>query len=325
MRKSLSFLLVITLLLGLSLSSGSVVAQASEVTWKTSTSGTAISSPSVEIVGDLAIATVTVQFSAKGSYIQLDKKLTDLIGSNGEDGRGYIQIVPGDGSTQAMADTYVLMQLVGSSNADTSIAGAPNAGAMTWYPRGNSVAAGYSSVFLNQGGSSSIPSMVYGNHSDICPEGFKFAFTQGADEKVYIRSLNTGSKTAFQSYDTASTLASEYKLSDIAGDNGETGEDGVYFRFVSHSGTMTETQVFTVKVAYPAPVNPSPSPSETPSATPSETPSSTPSETPSATPSATPEGGRNPITGDSGIILAGLVLAICTGVLVYAKKRSSCR
>ncbi len=313
MKRYLSVLLVLAFMVGLLLPTGSVSANGNEAIWKTSAAGAAISNPSVDLVGDLAVVTVTVQFSAKGSYIQLDKKLTDLIGSNGEDGKGYIQIVPGDGSTQAMADTYILMQLVGSSNVDASIAGAPNAQAMTWYPRGNSVAAGYSSVFLNQGGSSTIPSMKYGNHSDICPEGFKFAFTQGTDEKVYIRSLNAGSSTAFKSYDTASSLASEYKLSDIAGDNGETGEDGVYFRLVSHSGTMTETQVFTVKVAYPAPVVPSPSPSETPSATPSETPS------------ATPEGGNNPITGDSGIIFAGLVLVICTGVLFYAKKRSSCK
>ena len=75
-----------------------------------------------------------------------------------------------------------------------------------------------------------------------------------------------------------------------------------------------------------------PTPSETPSATPSETPSATPSETPSATPSeaptATPSATATPApvvpqppTGDTGIVIACLVLLAGVGVVFLARKK----
>ncbi|MBP3392384.1 MAG: hypothetical protein J6L76_06315 [Clostridia bacterium] len=284
--------------------------------------GSTITAMSTEEKSGMIIETATVQFTSKGSFIQLNKKLTDLIGKNGQDGNGYIQIIPGDGSSDALAKAYIIMQLVGSKDASSAIAYTPNSNAMTWYPRGNHPATGYATIYLNAGGSATAPKMTYGNHSSIYEDGYLFGFTRKDDGKVYLRSLSDGAATAMKSYDTTGTIASAYQLKDIVGDSGETGEDGVYFRFVSYSGDLVgDTQTFTVTVAYPAPVVPSPSPSATPSATPSETPSATPSETPSAT----PEGGNNPITGDSGIIFAGLALVICTGVLFYAKKRSSCK
>lgn len=208
-----------------------------------------IESESTETKDGMVYETVTVTMDAKGTFIQLDQLLTKLIGKNGQDGQGYIQVVVGDGTAEEIADAYFLVQLVGSSYTGYEIPGVPSEEGMTWYPRGNSVPAGYSSIFLNQGGSLEVPNMKYGNHSDICAEGYKFAFTQTADGKVLIRSLNESSSTAIQSYDYTTTLASEFTLGEIIGDDGKTGEDGVYFRLASYAD---DDQVFTITVAYPA-------------------------------------------------------------------------
>ncbi len=207
-----------------------------------------IESESTEIKDGMVYETVTVSMEAKGTFIQLNQLLTKLIGKNGQDGQGYIQIVVGDGTAEEIADAYFLVQLVGSSDTTLELPGTPSEDAMTWYPRGNSAAAGYSSIFLNQGGTIEVPNMKYGNHSDICAEGYKFAFTQTADGKVLIRSLNENSSTAIQSYDYTTTLASEFALNEIIGDNDMTGEDGVYFRLASYAN---DDQVFTITVAYP--------------------------------------------------------------------------
>ncbi|MBR5279935.1 MAG: hypothetical protein IKU26_03080 [Clostridia bacterium] len=208
-----------------------------------------IEDQSREIKDGMVYETVTVSMEAKGTFIQLNQLLTKLIGKDGQDGQGYIQIKVGDGSIEDIADSYFLVQLVGSSDTTLAFPGTPSEDAMTWYPRGNSVAAGYSSIFLNQGGSLEVPNMKYGNHGDICAEGYKFAFTQTADGKVLIRSLNENSSTAIQSYDYTTTLASEFTLGEIVGDYGKTGEDGVYFRLASYANS---DQVFTITVAYPA-------------------------------------------------------------------------
>ena len=208
-----------------------------------------IDSQSTEVKDGMVYETVVVTMEAKGTFVQLDQLLTKLIGKNGQDGQGYIQIKVGDGSIEDIADSYFLVQLVGSSYTGYAIPGTPSEDAMTWYPRGNSVDAGYSSIFLNQGGSLQVPNMKYGNHSDICAEGYKFTFTQTADGKVLIRSLNENSSSAIQSYDYTTTLASEFKLSEIVGDNDMTGEDGVYFRLASYAN---DDQVFTITVVYPA-------------------------------------------------------------------------
>lgn len=208
-----------------------------------------IESQSTEVKDGMVIETVTFSMEEKGTFIQLDQKLTKLIGKNGQDGEGYIKIVVGDGTAQEIADAYFLIQLVGSAYTGYPIDGNPNEDAITWYPRGNSAAYGKSTIYLNQGGSLSVPSITYGNHEAICQEGYMFAFTQKADGKVYIRSTSENASAAMQSYDTASVLASEYKLGDILGDDDETGEDGVYFRLQSHA---SEEQVFTVTIAYPA-------------------------------------------------------------------------
>lgn len=208
-----------------------------------------IESQSTETKDGMVYETVTVTMEAKGTFIQLNQLLTRLVGKNGQDGQGYVQIKVGDGSIEDIADSYFLVQLVGSSDTTLALPGTPSEDALTWYPRGNSVAAGYSSIFLNQGGSIEVPNMKYGNHSDICADGYKFAFTQTADGKVLIRSLNENSSTAIQSYDYTTTLASEFTLGEIIGDDGKTGEDGVYFRLASYAN---DDQVFTITVAYPA-------------------------------------------------------------------------
>lgn len=207
-----------------------------------------IENQTTETKDGMVYETVTVSMEAKGTFIQLNHLLTKLIGKNGQDGQGFVQIVVGDGTAEEIADAYFLVQLVGSSYTGYEIPGVPSEEGMTWYPRGNSAAAGYSTVYLNQGGSNTIPNMKYGNHSDICAEGYKFAFTQTADGKVLIRSLNENSSTAIQSYDYTTTLASEFTLGEIIGDDGKTGEDGVYLRVASYTN---DEQVLTITVAYP--------------------------------------------------------------------------
>ena len=210
---------------------------------------TYIECQSKEIKDGMVYETVTLMMDAKGTFVQFDHLLTDLIGKNGQDGQGYIQIVVGNGTAEEIADAYFLVQLVGSYYTGYAIPGLPSEDAMTWYPRGNSVAAGYSSIFLNQGGSLAVPNMKYGNHASICEEGYKFTFTQNAEGKVLIRSLNENSSAAIQSFDSTTTLVSEYALREIVGDNGKTGEDGVYFRLASYT---SEEQTFTITVVYPA-------------------------------------------------------------------------
>ena len=56
------------------------------------------------------------------------------------------------------------------------------------------------------------------------------------------------------------------------------------------------------------------------------TPSATPSATPSTTPSATPSATQTPVvpqppTGDAGIVIAGLVLLVGVGVVMFVRKR----
>lgn len=216
--------------------------------WLLSEDGWAwIENQSTEIKDGIVLEKVTVGMESKGSFVQLDHLLTELIGKNGQDGKGYIQIVVGDGTAAQMADAYMLVQLVSSSYTGYHIPGTPSYDAITWYPRGNGLDTGFCSIFLNQGGTNTVPNLPYGKHSNVCTEGYKFTFTRTEDGKVCIRSLNANSDSAIQNFD--SKLNSEYALADLVGDGGKTGEDGVYFRLASYSSTE---QFFTITVAYPA-------------------------------------------------------------------------
>lgn len=218
--------------------------------WIVSDDGwTFIESQSTEVQNGMVLETVTVSMSSSGTFIQLDHLLTKLIGKNGQDGEGYVQIVAGNGTAAELADSYMLVQLVGSSYTGYHIPGTPSFDALTWYTRGNGTSIGYCSVFLNQGGSNSVPNIKYGTHDAVCREGYKFAFTRLDDGRVCLRSLNANANAAIKNYDTSITLTSEYTLGDLVGDNGQTGEDGVYFRLSSYS---SKEQLFTITVAYPA-------------------------------------------------------------------------
>ena len=129
-----------------------------------------------------------------------------------------------------------------------------------------------------------------------------------------IRGIGDHVWETFDSYeDTKTDLTSRLKLSEIVGDAaGKTGEDGVYVRLQSF-GDPGCNFVYTLTVAYPAPVE------TTPSTTPSATPNATP--TPGAS-SATP-GVPNKPTGDSSMMLIIMAFALCAGgAIVFYKKRA---
>lgn len=204
--------------------------------------GSIISETSEAYVVDM----VTVKYGASGGYIQHTEKLTELIGSGGKDGKGFINVVVGDGSPeQTNAYSYLFMQFLASDqiSADIPRDGATDQG-LTWYIAGHDKTNGR---IDNHNGSIA---MDYGAYTTFSKEGYKMAFTQKDDGRVYVRAIGHGVYNTATNYDSdaAKKVASVQTLASIKGVGEETGEDGVYLRMRNNAGADA---TFTITVAYP--------------------------------------------------------------------------
>lgn len=220
------------------------VASAEESNWIPSDGTTILSETSETWIVD----TVTVEFgmgSPYTSYVQHTEKLTELVGRNGRDGRSYVHVSVEDGTTSTAWRTYVHMQLVGSSDTSSVIDGAPSEKAMTWYlyNDGSTFLLGTNHATANRG---------YGTFADVATRGIKLTFTE-QDGYVVPRAIDNGAYQAASNYldEYTQNVKSDYMLNQIQGDNGETGEDGVYLRFHTQCGSIKLKCTFTV--AYPKP------------------------------------------------------------------------
>ena len=263
--------------------------------------------------------TVTASYAGPDGYVQHNVKHTDLIGTNGMDGKGWVNVIIDDGTKGSAATQkgyeahgYNLLQLV-ADPATTSLgtgAFTTNTKAMTWYLRTNTPSGG-AGVYPDSNKSANYK--IYTSNVDkLLGAGQRFVFTQNADEKVQLRGNGIGADSTFNDYNDTATHASQKKLSELAGANGATGADGVYVRLENERDTATFP--VTVSIFYKG-ENPAPSASASPS------PSASPSASASAAPSATP-GAQNKPTGDSSMMLIVMAIAICAGgVIVFTKKR----
>ena len=207
--------------------------------------GSIISETSEEFV----VETVTVKYGATGGYIQLTEKLTELIGHGGKDGKGFINVVVGDGSPeQTKQYSYLFMQFLASDQITDLIPrdGVTDQG-ITWYIAGHDTTNGR---IDNHDGKIA---MSYGAYSDFSKEGYKMAFTKQTDGKVYVRAIGHGVYNTATNYNSAEakSVASAQTLASIKGVGNATGEDGVYLRMVSNAGAAS----ITLTVAYPKPAN----------------------------------------------------------------------
>ena len=259
--------------------------------------------------------TVTASYAGPDGYVQHNVKHTDLIGTNGMDGKGWVNVIIDDGTKGSAATQkgyeahgYNLLQLV-ADPATTSLgtgAFTTNTKAMTWYLRTNTPSGG-AGVYPDSNKSANYK--IYTSNVDkLLGAGQRFVFTQNADEKVQLRGNGIGADSTFNDYNDTATHASQKKLSELAGANGATGADGVYVRLENERDTATFP--VTVSIFYKG-ENPAPSASASPS----------PSASASAAPSATP-GAQNKPTGDSSMMLIVMAIAICAGgAIVFTKKR----
>lgn len=198
---------------------------------------------------EFVVETVTVKYGASGGYIQLTEKLTALIGNGGTDGKGFINVVVGDGSPeQTNKDGYIFMQFLASDQITDLIPrdGVTDQG-ITWYIAGHDTTNGR---IDNHDGKIA---MSYGMYSDFSKEGYKMAFTKQTDGRVYVRAIGHGVYNTATNYNSAEakSVASAQTLASIKGVGNATGEDGVYLRMVSNAGAAT----ITLTVAYPKPAD----------------------------------------------------------------------
>ncbi len=195
------------------------------------------------------VDTVTVKFNASGSYIQHTEKLTELIGSDGKDGKGFINVIVDDGSPEVTRrNSYIFMQFLASNQIGEDILrdGVTDQG-ITWYIAGHDTTNGR---IDNHAGN---VAMDYGAYANFSKDGYKMAFTQKSDGKVYVRGIGNGVLNSATNYDSSAAqgVASSQTLAAIKGVGDETGEDGVYLRMRDYSGGCQ----FTITVAYPKPAN----------------------------------------------------------------------
>ena len=205
--------------------------------------GSIVSETSEEYV----VETVKVKFAATDAYIQHTERLTDLIGSDGKDGKGFVKVVVGDGSPeQTNQYSYLFMQFLASNEITELIPrdGVTDQG-ITWYIAGHDTTNGR---IDNHNGKIA---MSYGPYTSFSQEGYKMAFTKQSDGKVYVRAIGNGVYNTATNYNSteAKSVASAQTLASIKGNNESTGEDGVFLRMVSNAGAAT----ITLTVAYPKP------------------------------------------------------------------------
>lgn len=191
----------------------------------------------------LVVDTATVEMPGTTGYFQHSEKLTDLIGKDGKDGKGFINVLFGDGTaTYNQTAGYASVMLTGKADPTIAIPrDTINNQALNWALRGD----GGNGYLANAAQSASTR---YDTSSDFTAEGYRFAFTS-KDDQAYIRGI--GQYVASTGIDYSTTQAITTKLTDIEGDNGETAADGVYFRMHTRRGSDPST--VTVTVAYPVP------------------------------------------------------------------------
>ena len=244
------------------------VSKSSDARWAPG-GGSSIVSASTEY---LAVDTAVVSMPKVDGYIQHKEKLTDLIGSNGQDGKGFVNIVVGDGTTETSATSYFSVMLVGKADASIAVPNnTVNNQAITWYirPDGNGVTQTQGRIANTVANAA----CEYGAWDDFGKEGFRMAFTKNDDNTVLVRGIGNGIFHNASQY--AKNVKLTTKLTDIAGDNGETAADGVYLRV--HTRRSSAPLDLKITVAYPC-------------AAPAAAPTATATATATPTPTATPEG-----------------------------------
>ena len=254
----------------------------------------------------MVIDTVTVSLPGVNGYIQHTEKLTELVGSNGADGKGYVNVIVDDGSAaQTQALGYFKVMLVGKSDATQLIdRGGDPSKAIVWAIRHDA----------GQGGRICPPAQndanKYGDPADFAAAGFRFAFSQDASNVAMIRGIGEGALSSVDEY-TDNARFNTTALTSIAGDNGETAADGVYLRI--HTGCSSSVLPVTITVAYPKPADYDASAdpkshwavgggstivSATSQVVGESTPTATPVATESPAPTATPTGPVNLVSED---------------------------
>ncbi len=213
----------------------------------TVSNGTATAETSEAYIVDTAV----VEFTSSGAgYIQHTEQMKELIGTDGEDGKGFVHVLFEDGSASLTnARSYAFLQFIGSAQTTGDIPrdGVTTQG-ITWYLAGHSTTDGR---IDNHAGT---VAMAYGPYSKFSAAGYRMAFSQLEDGRVYVRATGNGVYNAATNYTTAEAgqVASVQTLDSIIGDGGETGEDGVYLRLRANTGLTTKC---TISVAYPRPAD----------------------------------------------------------------------
>ncbi len=252
MRKTLNRVLVIGVVLALLVSSFAIPVSATEPASKwTKSAGATINSESTEIVAVgadlLVVDTVTVTMANAHDWIQNNQKLTALIGKNGEDGTGYINVLP-ENLTSTCLD-YVFVKLMGKAD-DTSTGRIDGATGLSWYFKSST-----SSEYGSHAGPSNMTFVKYGWRTTVSAEltrnGFRLAFTENENGYVQPRGIGSGVDAAYKTYEGTAGIASATKLSAVEGAGETTGQDGVYARFESNGGAGYNMK-YTISVAYPA-------------------------------------------------------------------------
>ncbi len=200
------------------------------------------------------VDTATVNLAKVNGFVQNTQKLTELIGKDGKDGKGYFEVTIDDGTAAKFNSLgYCVMQLVGSKDTSSAIPFKGNSQGVSWYIRSSEEAgdACRSIIYNNVGVNNPVVTAAYSK--DFDGAGQRFLFTTKDDGKVYIRGNGIGVADSFDDYTATASVASEVTLANIVGDNNETGEDGVYARF--HTKTSSVDLKVTVTVVYPMPAD----------------------------------------------------------------------
>ncbi len=242
MRKTLNRMVVLCVILALLVSVFAIPVSATGTNSKWTLGGNAtITGESTET---WVTQTAVVDLKDNTGWVQLDEKLTELIGANGEDGKGTIQIIP-----ENVVKDSAYVQLVGDPTVTTFATHGDNRG-LTWYIF-DVTAHNFTSLTVNGAAGG-----VYAMRSNLGDEGYQFAFTLNANGHVNIRGLTSGAHENVTTYanTVAKGIVPNVALKDVVGDAADkSGLDGVYFRLQSSGEAADYNYKYTVIVTYPKP------------------------------------------------------------------------
>ncbi|MBR5500693.1 MAG: hypothetical protein IKV74_04115 [Clostridia bacterium] len=196
------------------------------------------------------VDTLKVTIPANG-YVQHKEKLTELIGKDGKDGKGYVNVIFGDGSSAYNRDSgYGAIMLVAKADPTQAIDfGHTGTQAVIWRIRGDGTLVNNVPTTGRICNPAQNYAFEYGLHENIAAEGYRVAFTRDANNKVMIRGTGNGVYSSGAQWCTNSKLLTR-PLTELPGDNDETAADGVYLR-IGLGGQKT----MTITVAYPVPAD----------------------------------------------------------------------